>query len=388
MQQTELGARVRAARERARMTQDQLARFLDIPRSGLSDVETGRRSLSAAELVALSRHLRRPLSFFVGGEDAPPDAGPFAVRFRTLHLQADDDGSVDEFERCCRAYQWIEDALQVRRMTQLPAYRWPEPVDGAEADAQGQELANEERNRMALGSDPVRDPFDVVESQGVRVFVKALRTPAVTGIFHYDDDLGACILVNSALHPHRRAYDLLHEYCHALADRPEIAHRSDEADDPRDLVERRANAFAACFLLPRDGVERFLTSRGLARGGDPPGIHDVFAVMVAFGASYQATVWRLLELGYLSAKHAEKYRSVQGITALADRFRQSVGIDAPKHDDPKHRRFGQLVIRAYFKEKISLGRLAELLDIDLDEARELVWASRSLDPADPQLAEG
>ncbi len=372
-----LGARVREARTAAGLSQERLSEALEIPRSGVSDIENGRRSLSAGELIAVSKYLRRPLDYFIGQVDEPQESEPaFAVRFRSLNLQPEDAESVFEFEQCCRDYQWLEQTLQIHHVTQPPSYPFPTPRNAHDAAEQGETLANDERNRLALGSDPVRDPFLVVESQGIRVFIRKLRTPKVTGIFHYDEELGACILVNGAVHENRRPFDLLHEYCHVLTDRPEGTHRSDEEDDPRNLTERRADAFAAAFLMPRDGIERFFINRGIVRGGDAPTQSDVFHAMVAFGASFRATVFRLRELDYLPAQHADAFLSASNITQWTERFRKAAKIASPSFDDPRQRRFGQLVLRAYLKEKISLGRVAELLGIDFDEARELVWMYR------------
>ena len=363
MEQTVLGARIRDARKAADLSQEQLSALLDIPRSAISEIENGRRGLSASELFAMSKHLRRRLDYFVGERNEPvPKPESFNVRFRSLQLRAGDADTVFRFEQRCRDYKWLEEILTAPMLTQPPAYPLGDPVSWAEAKVQGEKLAVQERNRLALGFDPVRDPFDIVESQGVRVILMDLETPEVSGVFHFDDELGACILINTACHPNRRPYDLMHEYCHVLVDRFEGTDRITDLGDSADPIERRADAFAASFLLPEQGVERFLATRGVARGAVE--YLDIFYVMTAFGASFQATVYRLKELGFLEDYRADAYLTSRNVTEMARRIRRAEGVEDVDFDDPAQRRFGQLALRAYKQGKISIGRVAELLDVD------------------------
>jgi Zn-dependent peptidase ImmA (M78 family)/transcriptional regulator with XRE-family HTH domain len=382
-----LGARVRHARQAAELTQEQLSELLEIPRSAVSEIENGHRGLSAAELIAVSKHLRRGLDYFVGdGEEASQELNHFDVRFRSLQLRAGDADTVFRFEQRCRDYKWLEDILAVPSLNRPPVYPLDPPRSLSDAKDQGEELAAEERNRLALGSDPVQDPFNIVESQGVRVILMSLETPDVSGIFHHDEELGACFLVNTAFHRNRWSYDLLHEYCHVLVDRFSGSRRISPVEGNGDLVERRANAFAAAFLLPTKGVERFLATRGVKH--DSAEYLDIFYVMAAFGASFQATVFRLRELGFLHEARAEAYLSARNVNEMIGRIRRAEGIKSVDFGSPAERRFGQLVLRAYKQDKISIGRAAELLDLDFLEARELAWLWKVDEKSDLQLSPG
>ena len=72
-----LGARLREAREYLRLSQDEVARALDVPRSAVSMMETGQRKVDAIELKRLAEVYQRPIAFFTGevGDPAPmPEA--------------------------------------------------------------------------------------------------------------------------------------------------------------------------------------------------------------------------------------------------------------------------------------------------------------------------
>lgn len=68
-----LGARLREAREYLRLSQDEVARALDVPRTAISLMEAGQRRVDAIELKRLAEIYQRPIAFFTGeaGEPAP-----------------------------------------------------------------------------------------------------------------------------------------------------------------------------------------------------------------------------------------------------------------------------------------------------------------------------
>ena len=67
-----LGDRLRIAREYVGLKQGDVARYLSIPRSALSHMETGQRKVEALELSRMARLYQRPLSWFTS-EVAPPE---------------------------------------------------------------------------------------------------------------------------------------------------------------------------------------------------------------------------------------------------------------------------------------------------------------------------
>lgn len=66
-----LGARLREARTAIGLTQDNVATAVGIPRSAVSDIETGKRSVTGLELRRLARLYRRPVQWLLGDDDPP-----------------------------------------------------------------------------------------------------------------------------------------------------------------------------------------------------------------------------------------------------------------------------------------------------------------------------
>lgn len=63
-----LGERLREAREYLGFSQDEVAKYLGVARSALSNIETGQRKVDALELKRLSALYKRPASYFTGEE--------------------------------------------------------------------------------------------------------------------------------------------------------------------------------------------------------------------------------------------------------------------------------------------------------------------------------
>lgn len=61
--------KLREAREYLGFSQDEVAKFLGIARSALSNIETGQRKVEAMELARLAQLYKRPVSHFTGEEE-------------------------------------------------------------------------------------------------------------------------------------------------------------------------------------------------------------------------------------------------------------------------------------------------------------------------------
>ena len=88
IEQQELGARLREAREYVGLLQEDVARALRIPRASVSALESGKRRVSSLELRRLARLYRRPVGWLLG-EDL--DIDPSAPLFRATADLSDND---------------------------------------------------------------------------------------------------------------------------------------------------------------------------------------------------------------------------------------------------------------------------------------------------------
>lgn len=86
-----LGDRLREARKYLGLKQEEVATYLKIPRTALTDIESGQRRVEAIELTRLARLYRQSVGYFTGEDEAsaslPADVAHLARRVADLSAQ-------------------------------------------------------------------------------------------------------------------------------------------------------------------------------------------------------------------------------------------------------------------------------------------------------------
>lgn len=146
---------------------------------------------------------------------------------------------------------------------------------------QGYDLAEELLDTLSMpGSETHVDIRSLLERLGIVCIEQALKTSTIRGVAIAGEGYTPTILINKTSDYNSteagKRFTLAHELCHVLYDRVRarrIAHVSGPWTSPG--VEKRANAFAAMFLMPRALLRR------LAATGqwDRQGIEDAAATM-------------------------------------------------------------------------------------------------------------
>lgn len=382
----ELGLRIKSARESRQITQEAAAKKLGISRVALTLIEGGKRPVNTMQLEKLAELYGRRLEDFLVAEDK---AEKMALRFRVAEALMDkvDKSIFEPVIKLLREYTQLEKLLGLDAKYRHPVkYAFPEPTSVWDAIKAGQEIAESERQRLLLGGRPIKDIAGLLEIQGIRLLDMDMDTD-ISGLFMCDEETGLTILANPKHHAFRHAFTLAHEYCHVLVDRDRSLLVS-SGKSGKDLVEVRANAFAAAFLLPKAGVDEFFESIGktggtrtfLAIGGakEPHEaeqrrtatsiairLHDVVHLQHHYGVSWNATVYRLQNIGVITKDKCEELLS-KGEEAKA--LRRLIKIDSSDSEKEKkfethdfNMRFLCLAVDAFCQELISHSRLKELL---------------------------
>src|SRR5580698_4779569 len=83
-----LGDRLREARKYLGLKQEEVANYLKIPRTALTDIENGQRRVEAIELTRLAKLYRQSVAYFIGEDEAsaalPIDVAHLARQAATL----------------------------------------------------------------------------------------------------------------------------------------------------------------------------------------------------------------------------------------------------------------------------------------------------------------
>lgn len=361
MDASTIGRRLQRARLAAGLSQAQVSEALGIPRPAVSLVESGQRSVSGVELAKLARMYGKPASSFL----FEPEEHNLLAYFRAAAPVTEFDLPVlDEAVDWFRHYASLEQTALGEQRYETPHY----PIPRGRAIDQGAYLAEQERRRLGVGVAPIPSLVALLESQGVKVSIRPIPSfGELSGCYFFSPELGPCVLVNGNDPISRRRFTAAHEYAHFLVERDGVRGEVCAISRRREFVEMRANAFAASFLLPTGGVEEFLGGFDVAPGNLEA--EHIVHLMFQFGVSYQAVLWRLLNLGWLTE---DRRLALEGISSSG--LARLLGYEGrdPGDSESEPDRFRTIAFEAWRADEISTGKLAELLGIPRNELRQLV----------------
>ena len=382
--QQELADRIRQARTACGMKQEDVAEKLDVSRPTYTQIENGNRPVSSLELTRLAYLFGRDLREFVA--DSFSSDEPLAVLFRAHPEVGESDGIADALRDCAalaRELSNLERLLGISRDAQAPpAYSNPAPTSRREAVQQGLRTAEDERRRLGLGDKPAPDVCELLEVQGIRTG-KAKLPDDISGLTLYEKTVGFFVVANEEHHWLRRRFSYAHEYAHVLLDRQRRGSVS-AGSSRNDLLEVRANVFAAAFLMPEPGVAEFAASLGKGKqsrtytsvfdeeesvaveGRTEPGsqdiqLYDVVQLAHNFGVSRQAALYRLKNLGLLKEPELERLKAED--LDKGNQVSTLLGFNEVSHKHARNQfrhRFVGLALEAYRRDKISRKKLLEL----------------------------
>ena len=387
--QEEHGRRIRSAREACGLTQEQVAGELDVSRPTVAQIEAGNRAVSSLELDQLAHLFGRDIREFVAAEFSETDS--LAALFRAQPEVLAEPAVAEALRDCValgREITSLERLLGVESGGGATAsYTLAAPKTRWEAIQQGERLAAEERRRLGLGEAAIPELTELLETQGIRTGVLNLP-PDVSGLTLNAPKVGLFVIANRIQHVLRRRFSFAHEYAHVLADRERfgLVSRSSERDN---LVEVRANTFAASFLMPENGVRQFVAGLGKGKpsrihaevigvvsdeyesleveGRTAPGsqtvqLYDVVRLAHHFGVSRIAMLYRLWNLKILSKPEFETLKQLDDL-GRGKQLAAHLGLPEPDHAEVReqfqHRVLG-LALEAFRREEISRGKLDEL----------------------------
>ena len=368
----DVGARLRGAREAAGLTQTDAATDLRVARTTLVAMEQGRRRVRTNELQHLARLYGTSVNALLRREAVHVD---LVHRFRKLGTASDEsiERAACLMSDLVRAEVELENLLGVTRTRNYPPAR---PLLPGDVRLQAENDAIALRQWLGLAMAPVRDVMSLLELDlGVRLHVRPLDSQ-VSGLFAYDDNVGACILLNANHPPARQAQTAAHELGHLTSRRqtPDVC-RSDGENDSRQ--ERYANAFGRAFLTPARTVA--LKFEDVTAGASRFTRRHVILLAHVFGVSREAMVRRLEELGLVKPGTWDWFAANGGITnehelqVLGEQV--TVGPGARDVQCPVSLRLGLFAAEAERRELLSEGQLARLLRLDRVELRKILDAA-------------
>lgn len=351
-----ISRRLKAAREKKRLTQAQLSEKLGFrDRQTLAAIEAGQRKILAEELVRAAQVLGVDLDYFT---DAFRLVGEGKFSWRSAKDAA--PNVLEEFEE--RAGRWLATYRKLREGQDAPnPLQARLPLTEGITFEQARVAAEDLGRVWDLGEIPALRLEDRVREKLGTLVLYVDAPPGISGAACQLPGLSA-ILINRKEPEGRRHYDLAHETFHLLTwEQMPPAHT--ETDIPRGgkgrRVEQLADNFASALLMP----ERTLAPRWQARGD-----RDVHAWLNTTASELLVTAvalkWRLVQLGWLTKADLAEINDAK----LSTKAR-------PKKDRPVPRLFGpefvQRVHTALSEGDLSVRRAASLLEMTIEDLADL-----------------
>jgi Zn-dependent peptidase ImmA (M78 family) len=354
-------------------------------RVGYRDIETGKAAPRLDSLQRIADALGRGVPDLLA-----PTRELTRVRFRAQKRMMTRENLLADVAR------WLDDYVEVE---ELVGKRLPWSLGDAAKEikksrrrgrSRAKYAAEVAREALELSGDGheelIRDMCGLLEDNGVKVLTAAVASEGFFGLSVGVEDGGPAVVVNvwDRISVERWIFTAAHELGHLLL-HPD-AYDVSETDEP-DAEEKEADTFAGYFLMPEDVFQReWDQARGLGF------VDRVFKAKRIFRVSWQTVLYRVA-LGLPEADRSKvwprfhsAYKRRHGTSLTrraepepldADHFggRPVDRVaDEPARlvdDDFREDRLSRLVRLAVDQEKISLGRAAEILGIELTAMRDL-----------------
>ncbi|MBM3093004.1 ImmA/IrrE family metallo-endopeptidase [Ensifer sp. T173] len=365
----QIGERLRIARENAAKTQADAAAVIGAARTTLVAIEKGARRVKIGELQQLAHFYGTSVNALLRKEAVHVELTP---KFRKLadHDEPVVNTAAELMAQLVRADVELETLLGIAHVRNLPPER---AILAGDVRQQAEQHALELRHWLGLGLAPISDIGAVLEMQmGVRLYVRRLPGK-ISGLFAFEESIGACILLNASHPLDRRTQTAAHEVGHLVATRMQAeVSEIDELESSRE--EKYANAFARGFLTPAQAVRQKFEE--VTAGASSLTRRHVIVLAHFFHVSREAMVRRLEELqltkrgtwdwfqanGSITDDHV---RQVLGEVAQNDRMKDDAALPVPI-------KTGLMAYQAAKRGLLSEGQISRMLRLDRVKVRDIL----------------
>lgn len=365
--QADLSIRLKTARSNANLTQEAAASRIGMSRTTLIAIEKGTRPVRPDELIELASLYDVSVGKLLKTQSVHVD---LSVKFRRV----EDEGESPETIQCIQLLNRL--ATGARELEQAMGANlkidYPPPIRIAQSGylQQAEDVAAAFRQRIGMPTGKVGDLFSTLElDMGVRIFARALPG-SISGLYAFDVNVGACILINANHRRRRRLQTLAHECAHFISDRYEADIYDAAAAVSSTVDERFARRFGYAFLMPSSTIRtRFEALISETANFD---VRSLVLIAHQFDVTTEAMCRRLEELELLETGTWETLKDAGYSTRLE---REVLGDIEPASRPPLVApRLAYLASRALNDGVLSDGEVCEMLSIDRAQLTETVGA--------------
>ncbi len=361
-----------------------LAKVIGVTRQTFANYLNGESIIDSEKLVILANYFGKPLEYFLEEEHSN-----LCFMFRASNPKENVDNSEkvdienymnDYFELFSLAGEQLayipeQYNLTVKYNSKIIPVDDPELDFGLfkyklpkELDMVIESIAMEQRKRLGaeevVGVELVR----CLEEVGIRILYKNIDNDDLFGISAFHPEKGCFILINNkeGIPEERKLFTIAHEYGHLIFHRQYYRNIQNSVDygSKKNISEAMADAFAGYFLIPRSLLkkyERFFNKQTIS-------IADLIFIKKEFQVSLMSLVMSLHKYGYINDIVKKKIFDILYIKGYQKKEPQPCESLVLKMNE----KFEFMIKSLYLEDKLSISKVAELLNIPLTEARQRV----------------
>jgi Zn-dependent peptidase ImmA (M78 family)/DNA-binding XRE family transcriptional regulator len=358
-----IGDRIRDQRQTVRMKAAELAKLLGINRNTVSNYETGKTEPTASELVRVANALGCSIMDLLL-QKGQPEAPRFAFR---AHKALKKNSQIALAARkYLRAYREIEE-ITGTKLTIALRERPFEP-DLVPKEEWIETAANEARQSSGIGTARPEAIAGTLEKLGVRCLFFRHEAKGLDALSVKQGEMALIMLHDRKDLIERTIFSAAHELGHLVL-HPELFTLNDEKERNGRDYESEADLFAGCFLVPKDDLIRIWKEEPLPQ---LPFEYALVLLKPVFKVSFWCLYERVLQIGLATMERPELVTRVKKHLQI---YRKAKMEELePEPLDPgllqKSTRFDRLIQSAFIQEKIGVAKVAEMLQITVEDAKE------------------
>jgi len=337
--------RLHRARKAAGLSMRDLGARVGISHASIKKYEDGVAMPSSDILIGLSRALNVRTEYFFRPEQVALDGIEYRKRssLPKKRLDAITHEVIDQIERRVELEKLFPQSPVKPFATVVGLIKSVMEFDQIE------EVADSVRAAWNLGLDPIPDLIDVLETNGIRVFmIEADAENKFDGLAARVSGM-PIVVVGRHWPGDRQRFTLAHELGHLMLENRLL----DDHDE-----EMACNRFAGAFLFPRASV---LQELGQHRNAIE--LKELGLLKEEFGLSMAGILYRARDLGIISTGYREEQAKLFRFKGW---YRKEPG---PEYPTEKAHIFEQLVFHALAEEYIGESKAAEMMSMPLQQFR-------------------
>jgi Zn-dependent peptidase ImmA (M78 family) len=297
-----------------------------------------------------------------------PDANlsPPKFAFRAHSALKTDSSVLVTARKFLNAYAEIEEITEARLCDRLQPFICDS--DGPLNDREIEGIADDLRQSCGLHDSGPENIASVLESLGVRCLFFDFDSKGLDGITVIHGEMMLTMLKNRKKNIERIIFSGAHELGHLVLHPQLFTSDEAEVDETRNF-EKEANKFAGYFLVPSNELSRIWREDRLSR---LPLFHAILLLKEVFHVSFLCLFYRLKDLVLTKIQYPAFVNDTKAHLGITGKARLEDLEPEPLESKALYRttRFQSLVRSAFLQDLIGISKVAELLQIPVEEAQE------------------